>query len=52
MTIDEIRKAAAKAHFDAYHAAIRAGKTPGQAMQIADAAAAAKTQELSPQKKP
>jgi len=47
MTQDEIKQAVAQAHYDAYTAAIYAGNTPGQAMQIADAAAAAKRLELS-----
>ena len=48
MTQDEIKHTVAQAHFNAYATAIKDGKTPTQAMQIADAAAAAKRQELSP----
>lgn len=42
MLQDEIKHVVAQAHFDAYAAAIKERKTPAQAMQTADAAAAAK----------
>ncbi len=47
MTEDEIRQAVAKAHFDAYSAAIKVGKTPEQAMKIANTAADAKRRALN-----
>ena len=38
----EILQAVAQAHFDTYTEAIKAGKTPARAMQMADAAATTK----------
>ena len=46
MTPDDIQQAVAQAHHDAYHKAIKEGKTPEQAIKIADAAASAKGQAL------
>lgn len=41
-----IKHAIAQTHFDTYAAAIKAGKTPAQAMQLADTAANAKRHAL------
>jgi len=46
ITPEEIKQAIAQTHYEAYNAAIKDGKTPGRAMQAADAVASAKGQAL------
>ena len=47
MIENEIKQSIAQAHFDAYVAAIKDGKTPGQALQVADIAATTQRHTLT-----